>query len=105
MTRELLIDAVVIEVLGRRSHWPLNSDSPHYSLSFFRRFWPRARAQGYHTVSQKEGSQPNPLLNRLLQQAEQRAQQRHAKLKAYRPTLPFTHFVAGGRVDSKRSRH
>lgn len=44
--RDLLIDFIVVDVLGKKWHWPLYGDPIGYGGKFFEKFYPKAKAKG-----------------------------------------------------------
>lgn len=47
MTRDLLIDAIVVDVLGEDWHWPLNMDGEEYTKRFVQAFFLEAERKGF----------------------------------------------------------
>jgi hypothetical protein len=52
--RDLLIDAIVISVVGKAYHWPLNGDTVEYSNKFFSKFFLKAKTKGIRITKRAE---------------------------------------------------
>lgn len=56
MTRELMIDAITMKLLGPKRHWPSNGDSEEVSKKFFEEFARAAKAAGYKSAEEKQNA-------------------------------------------------